>query len=147
LTRTEAIKIQTNKYIYAIENVELDKRSTALQHQLDYFKSVKNLIEEQDNVVVDKTLVQKVDVIEVIEKLKFSFYSFFPNIKDDTIDVMVNVWYNYLKKYKKIVLQDALDRLITTPSEYGKAPNLPDVVAVCESIRFDDKYKDKSKDL
>lgn len=144
MSETETLLFKAQSFINQLNAIENTKLSPTLQSYLSFLEEIKiHISGKQGEQKTDRTLVQKKDVIDVISTLKYAFYNFFPNLKDEAAQAMVQVWYNYLKQFKAVVLQDAVAKLVSTPSDYGKAPNLPDIIYACESIKFNEKYKER----
>lgn len=88
--------------------------------------------------------VTKADVVSVLLDLNNAYYSFFSRIDDPEVaSKIADTWHKRLRKYKKIVLNDAIENILSTPNDYHRAPNLNDVIVECERICYFDKYRKK----
>lgn len=87
-------------------------------------------------------MVTKADVVAVLLDLNNAYYSFFSRIDDPEVaSKIADTWHKRLRKYKKIVLNDAVQNILSTPSDYHRAPNLNDVIVECERICYNSDYR------
>lgn len=122
------------------------KVSNFLVEAMQMIAAMRCYLEDLESGVVDlgTELVSKADVIAVLLDLNNAYYSFFARIDDPEVaSKIADTWHKRLRKYKKIVLNDAIENILSTPNDYHRAPNLNDVIVECERICYFDKYRKK----